>query len=114
MLEKSDYVLAYIRTQSNIADQFTKVVDPVSFRWLRDWIASGLDENWNGEVVETLENLFQLRKMREMKERKAEQREQLKTGCKKQPRAELDNRKKKRREVTSLTRLRARSGLVRS
>jgi hypothetical protein len=103
MLEKSDYVLAYIRTQSNIADQFTKVVDPVSFRRFRDWIASGLDENWNGEIVETLENLFQLCKMREMEERKAEQREQLKTDCKKQPRAELENRKKKRRKVTSLT-----------
>jgi hypothetical protein len=31
MLKMRDYTLAYIRTHSNIADQFTKIVDPVSF-----------------------------------------------------------------------------------
>jgi hypothetical protein len=36
MLKMRDYTLAYIRTHSNIADQFTKIVDPVSFRRLRD------------------------------------------------------------------------------
>jgi hypothetical protein len=33
-------------------------------------MAGGLDETWEGEVVETLENLFQMCKMREMTERK--------------------------------------------
>jgi hypothetical protein len=53
------YTLAYIRTHSNIADQFTKIVDPVSFRRLRDGMANRLDDQWGGEVVETLEKLFQ-------------------------------------------------------
>jgi hypothetical protein len=37
-------------------------------------MAGGLDEAWEGEVVETLENLFQMCKMREMTERKEVQR----------------------------------------
>jgi hypothetical protein len=41
--------LAYIRTHSNIADQFTKTVDPVSFRGFRDRMANGLDDQWDGE-----------------------------------------------------------------
>jgi hypothetical protein len=41
-------------------------------------MANGLDDQWDGEVVETLENLFQQCKMREVAERKATQREQLK------------------------------------
>jgi hypothetical protein len=59
MPKMRDYTLAYIRTHSNIADQFTKIVDPVSFRRFRDWMANGLDDQWGGEVVETLEKLFQ-------------------------------------------------------
>jgi hypothetical protein len=43
-------------------------------------MAGGLDEAWEGEVVETLENLFQMCKMREMTERKEVQREQLKAA----------------------------------
>jgi hypothetical protein len=75
MLKMRDYTPAYIRTHSNTADQFTKIiVDPVSFRQLRDWMANGLDNQWDGEVVETLEKLFQQCKMREMAERKATQR----------------------------------------
>jgi hypothetical protein len=41
-------------------------------------MANGLDDQWGGEVVETLEQLFQQCKMREMAERKATQSEQLK------------------------------------
>jgi hypothetical protein len=78
VLKMRDYTPAYIRTHSNIADQFTKIVDPVSFRRLRDWMANGLDDQWDGEVVEALEKIFQQCKMREMAERKAAQREQLK------------------------------------
>ena len=89
MLKKRDFILGYmhIRTHSNIADQITKIVDPISHRRFRDWMAGGLDANWEGEIVETLENLFQMCKMREMTERKEVQREQLKGGCKKKPHA---------------------------
>jgi hypothetical protein len=48
MLKMRDYTLAYIRTHSNIADQFTKIVDPVSFRRSRDWMANGLDDQKMG------------------------------------------------------------------
>jgi hypothetical protein len=41
-------------------------------------MSNGLDDQWDGEVVETLENLFQLCKMREMADRKATQCKQLK------------------------------------
>jgi hypothetical protein len=44
MLKMRDYTPAYICTHSNIADQFTKIVDPVSFRRFRDWMANGLDD----------------------------------------------------------------------
>jgi hypothetical protein len=67
-------------------------------------MAGGLDEAWEGEVVETLENLFQMCKMREMTERKEVQREQLKADCKKKPRAtQLTKIKvnKKRKATTS-------------
>jgi hypothetical protein len=47
VLKMRDYTLAYIRTHSNIADQFTKIVDPVSFRSFRDWMANGLDDQWD-------------------------------------------------------------------
>jgi hypothetical protein len=30
VLKKRDFVLGYIRTHSNIADQFTKIYDPIS------------------------------------------------------------------------------------
>jgi hypothetical protein len=80
MLKMGDYTLAYIRTHSNIADQFTKIVDPVSFRRPRDWMANGLGGQWDGEVVETLEKMFQQCKMREMAERKATQRERAAEG----------------------------------
>jgi hypothetical protein len=60
VLKKRDFILGYIRTHSNIADQFTKIVDPISHRRFRDWMAGGLDDAWEGEVVETLENLFQV------------------------------------------------------
>jgi hypothetical protein len=69
MLKKRDFILGYIRTHSNIADQFTKIVDPISHRRFGDWMAGGLGEAWEGEVVEALENLFQMCKMREMAER---------------------------------------------
>jgi hypothetical protein len=59
VLKRRDFVLGYIRTRSDIADQFTKIVDPISHRRFKDWMAGGLDEAWEGEVVETLENLFQ-------------------------------------------------------
>jgi hypothetical protein len=88
MLKMRDYVLAYIRTHSNIADQFTKIVDPISHRRFRKWLANGLDDEWDGEVVETLENLFQLCKMREMAETKKEQRKQLQSGSSKKRCAE--------------------------
>ena len=102
MLKKRDFSLGYIRTHSNIADQFTKIVDPISHRRFRDWMAGGLDEAWEGEVVETLENLFQMCKMREMTERKEVQREQLKADCKKKPRAtQLTIKANKRRKVTT-------------
>jgi hypothetical protein len=58
MLKMRDYTLAYIRTHSIIADQFTKIVDPVSFRRFREWMANGLDDQWDGEVVEALEIFF--------------------------------------------------------
>jgi hypothetical protein len=38
-------------------------------------MANGLDDQWDGEVVEALEKLFQQCKMREMAARKATQRE---------------------------------------
>ena len=103
MLKKRDFILGYIRTHSNIADQFTKIVDPISHRRFRDWMAGGLDEAWEGEVVETLENLFQMCKMREMTERKEVQREQLKADCKKKPRATQLTKIKvnKKRKVTT-------------
>ena len=105
MLKKRDFILGYIRTHSNIADQFTKIVDPISHRRFRDWMAGGLDDAWEGEVVETLENLFQMCKMREMTERKEVQREQLKADCKKKPRATQLTEKikvnKKRKATTS-------------
>jgi hypothetical protein len=104
MLKKRDFILGYmhIRTHSNIADQITKIVDPISHRRFRDWMAGGLDANWEGEVVETLENLFQMCKMREMTERKKVQREQLKTDSKKKPRAtELKIKLNKKRNVAT-------------
>jgi hypothetical protein len=102
----SDYTPAYIRTHSNIADQFTKIVDPVSFRRLRDWMANGLDDQWDGEVVETLEKLFQQCKckMREMAARKATQREQLKdkqASSKREQPLQQELIKTKRRKFTS-------------
>jgi hypothetical protein len=95
---------AYIRTHSNIADQFTKIVDPVSFRRFRDWMANGLDDQWDGEVVETLEKLFQQCKMREMAARKATQRKQLKdtqASSKREQPLQQELIKIKRRKVTS-------------
>ena len=80
MMKMRDYVLAYVRSQSNVADQFTKIVDPISHRRFREWIANGLDESWDGEVVETLENLFQLCKMRDMAAFKKRLREELETS----------------------------------
>ena len=114
MLKMRDYVLAYIRSHSNIADQFTKIVDPVSHRRFRNWIANGLDDEWDGEVIETLETLFQQCKLREMAEKKSQQRKAISEGTltgsssktakknsKKQPRAiQLISVKKKRRKVT--------------
>jgi hypothetical protein len=66
-------------------------------------MAGGLDEAWEGEVVEALENLFQMCKMREMTERKEVQREQLKADCKKEPRATQLTKIQvnKKREVTT-------------
>jgi hypothetical protein len=84
VLKKRDFILGYIRTRSNTADQFTKIVDPISHRRFKDWVAGGLDATWEGEIVEALEKLFQMCKMREMAERKEVQREQLKveaTAC---------------------------------
>jgi hypothetical protein len=104
MLKMRDYTLAYTRTHSNIADQFTKIVDPVSFRRFRDWMANGLDDQWDGEVVETLEKLFQQCKMREMAARKATQRKQLKdtqASSKREQPLQQELIKIKRRKVTS-------------
>jgi hypothetical protein len=103
LIKMCDYTLAYIRTHSNIADQYTKIVDPVLFRRLRDWMANGLDGQWDGEVVEALEKLFQQCKMREMVERKATQREQLKDkqASSKREGTLRELIKNKRRKVTS-------------
>jgi hypothetical protein len=104
VLKKRDFILGYIRTHTNIADQFTKIVDQISHRRFRDWMAGGLDGGvWaEGEVVETLENVFQMSKMREMIERKEVQREQLKADCKKKPRAtQLATKANKKRKVTT-------------
>ena len=99
--------MAYIRSKSNIADQFTKIVDPISHRRFRNWIANGLDDDWDGEVIETLKTLFQQCKLREMAEKKNEQRKVIKEGTakessnKKRPRAiQLISVKKKLRKVT--------------
>jgi hypothetical protein len=82
MLKMRDYALAYIRTHSNIADQFTKIVDPVSFRRFREWMANGIDDQWDGEVVSgdtgEIISAMQDARDREMATRKATQREQLK------------------------------------
>jgi hypothetical protein len=104
MLKMRDYTLAYIRTHSNTADQFTKTVDPVSFRRFRDWMANGLDDQWDGEVVETLETKNQQCKMREMAERNATQREQLKdkqASSKREGPLQQELIKIKQRKVTS-------------
>jgi len=65
MLEKRDYVIAYINTHSNVSDAFTKILEPKAFTRFMLWMANGLDSTWNGEVVGTLERLFQECKMRE-------------------------------------------------
>jgi len=113
MLKMRDYVLAYIRSKSNIADQFTKIVDPISHRRFREWIANGLDDDWDGEVVETLQTLFQQCKLREMAEKKKTQRKAINDSStkdsdsknsKKHPRAKQlisTIKLKKRRKVNS-------------
>jgi hypothetical protein len=69
-------------------------------------MANGLDDQWDGEVVETLEKLCQQCKMREMAARKATQREQLKDKqaiSKREQPLQLQQEliKIKRRKVTS-------------
>jgi hypothetical protein len=67
-------------------------------------MANGLDDQWDGEVVETLEKLFQQCKMREMAARKATQREQLKdkqaSASKREQPLQQELIKTKRRKVT--------------
>ena len=65
MLEKRDYVIAYINTHTNVSDAFTKILEPKAFTRFMLWMANGLDSTWDGEVVGTLERLFQECKMRE-------------------------------------------------
>ena len=76
--KKKDIVIAYINTHSNVSDHFTKIVDPKSFARFMNWMANGLDEKFDDEIVTTLETLFQECRMRdmaaEMKEKREKQR----------------------------------------
>ena len=71
-----DIVIAYINTHSNVSDAFTKIVDPKSFARFMNWMANGLDDSFDKEIVTTLETLFQECRMRDMATSMKEKRKQ--------------------------------------
>jgi hypothetical protein len=74
--KKRDFVIAYINTHSNVSDAFTKIVEPKAFLRFMMWMANGLDDQFDGEIVATLEQLFQECKMRDMAARMKEKRDE--------------------------------------
>ena len=70
-----DFVIAYINTKSNVSDAFTKILEPKAFTKFMLWMANGLDDNFDNEIVAALEQLFQECRMRDMAAEKKEKRE---------------------------------------